>query len=297
MHMTEICIDCDCYVFFRTWFHSSTRRQYFGFLLWDMAVTSLKIIVGPWPIINAIGPREPYWTALIITQIQMLYKREIKVVPVQAMKAYSESRDITPHILNLGCGWRWLANFTARPLYPRERTLYLVQLERLWWSQSRSGDYGEKYPTQCGEFLARLMPCLLLFCCTEHVAYNSVSRQLVFVTFQCKSELQHSLLWRPIDYNTIWLPRANCSCVCWFFSFLLLSQNLGHIAVNIRFMKVRTPLLPGGFVVPDLVFLIWKTIFHIFHSVHYNSNQQMHTVLLTAQYYNTPASTSVGPQW
>jgi len=34
----------------------------------------------------------------------MLYKREIKVVPVQ--KAYSESKDIAPLILNLGSGWR-----------------------------------------------------------------------------------------------------------------------------------------------------------------------------------------------
>jgi len=54
----------------------------------------------------------------------MLYKREVKVVPVHATKAYSESRDIAPLILNLGCGWRWLVNFRPWPLYPRERTIY-----------------------------------------------------------------------------------------------------------------------------------------------------------------------------
>jgi hypothetical protein len=38
-------------------------------------------------------------------QIQILYKSELKVIPVHAMKAYRESRDIVPLILNLGCGW------------------------------------------------------------------------------------------------------------------------------------------------------------------------------------------------
>jgi hypothetical protein len=38
--------------------------------------------------------------------MQMLHKSEVKVVPVHARKAYRESKDIVPLILNLGYGWR-----------------------------------------------------------------------------------------------------------------------------------------------------------------------------------------------
>jgi len=35
-----------------------------------------------------------------------------------AMKAYW-SGGIAPHILDLGFRWRWVVNFTPRPLYPQ----------------------------------------------------------------------------------------------------------------------------------------------------------------------------------
>jgi hypothetical protein len=37
--------------------------------------------------------------------------------------------------------------------------------------------------------------------------------------------------------------------------------------------------------------------FHILHSMHYNSNQRMLTIVLKSQYYNTPAATYFGPHW
>jgi hypothetical protein len=40
-----------------------------------------------------------------------------KVVAVHAMKAYGESGNVAPLILNLGPRWRSVVNFTLRPLY------------------------------------------------------------------------------------------------------------------------------------------------------------------------------------
>ena len=34
-----------------------------------------------------------------------------------AMKAYSGSRGVAPHILNLGTGWRWMVSFTTRQMW------------------------------------------------------------------------------------------------------------------------------------------------------------------------------------
>jgi len=65
-----------------------------------------------------------------------------KVFPIPSMKAYRESRGITPLILNLGSRWRGILNFIPRPLCSRERTP--VPLE-LWLAgpQSQSGLFGE----------------------------------------------------------------------------------------------------------------------------------------------------------
>ena len=48
------------------------------------------------------------------------------------MKAYRESRGITPLILNLGSRWRGMLNFTPRPLCPRERTPVHIELLASW---------------------------------------------------------------------------------------------------------------------------------------------------------------------
>jgi hypothetical protein len=50
-----------------------------------------------------------------------IYSVKGKVVPVHAMEAYTESRDIAPLILTLGSIWRWVASLTTRSLYPRAK--------------------------------------------------------------------------------------------------------------------------------------------------------------------------------
>jgi hypothetical protein len=57
-------------------------------------------------------------TALISLKIVQNVKG--KAVPVHAVKAYRGTRGIAPLILNLGTRWRWVVNFTPRPLYPRK---------------------------------------------------------------------------------------------------------------------------------------------------------------------------------
>jgi len=48
--------------------------------------------------------------------------RNSKIVPNQAMKAYSGCRGIAPPILNLGTREKWVVNFMAQPLWLREGT-------------------------------------------------------------------------------------------------------------------------------------------------------------------------------
>jgi hypothetical protein len=43
------------------------------------------------------------------------------------MTAHKRNRGMDPLILNLGTKWWWMANFTPRPLYPRERTLVSIE--------------------------------------------------------------------------------------------------------------------------------------------------------------------------
>jgi len=45
------------------------------------------------------------------------------VDPLQGMKAYWESRDITPLILNISTRWKWVVNVTPQLLYHQKRNL------------------------------------------------------------------------------------------------------------------------------------------------------------------------------
>jgi hypothetical protein len=49
------------------------------------------------------------------------------------------SGGIAPRILDLGTRWRWMVNFTARPLYPQAKSPRYPLDERLGGPQSRSG--------------------------------------------------------------------------------------------------------------------------------------------------------------
>jgi hypothetical protein len=53
-------------------------------------------------------------------KLSSLYK--VKFFLVHTLKACWGNRGIDPPILNLGPRWRWVANFTPWPFYPRETT-------------------------------------------------------------------------------------------------------------------------------------------------------------------------------
>jgi hypothetical protein len=59
------------------------------------------------------------------------------------MKAYG-SGCIDPHFLDLGTSWRWVVNFTLRPLYPRGKSPRYPLDRKLGGPQSRSGRFGEE---------------------------------------------------------------------------------------------------------------------------------------------------------
>jgi hypothetical protein len=50
-----------------------------------------------------------------------------KFVSLHAMKAFNGNACIDPLIPNFGTRWRWVVNFTHRPLYPRERPTLPIQ--------------------------------------------------------------------------------------------------------------------------------------------------------------------------
>jgi hypothetical protein len=51
---------------------------------------------------------------------------------------------IDPHFLDLGTSWRWVVNFTPRPLHPRGKSPRYPLNRRLGGPQSRSGRFGEE---------------------------------------------------------------------------------------------------------------------------------------------------------
>jgi hypothetical protein len=59
------------------------------------------------------------------------------------MKTYG-SGCIDPHFLDLGTSWRWVVNFTPRPLYSRGRSSRYTLGRRLCGPQSRSRRRGEE---------------------------------------------------------------------------------------------------------------------------------------------------------
>jgi hypothetical protein len=50
---------------------------------------------------------------------------------------------IDPHFLDLGTNWRWVVNFTPRPLYPRGKSPRYPLDRRLGGPQSQSERFGE----------------------------------------------------------------------------------------------------------------------------------------------------------
>jgi hypothetical protein len=65
-----------------------------------------------------------------------------------AMKAHWGSGGIAPRILDLGTRWRWVVNFTLRPLYSQGKSPQYPLDRRLGRPQSRSGHGGEEKNSQ-----------------------------------------------------------------------------------------------------------------------------------------------------
>jgi hypothetical protein len=57
---------------------------------------------------------------------------KIKDAVVHATKAYRRSRDVVPLIHNVGARWRWVVNFTPRPLVTAKESSY--PLNRKVWA-------------------------------------------------------------------------------------------------------------------------------------------------------------------
>ena len=71
-----------------------------------------------------------------------ILKGKGEVAAVQVVKAHTGY--IALRICTLGIKWRWVIDFTPRPLYCRKNTTPCQLLIRMGGSQSRSGRCGEK---------------------------------------------------------------------------------------------------------------------------------------------------------
>jgi hypothetical protein len=61
------------------------------------------------------------------------------------MKAYRGSRGIASFILDLGIRWRWVVNFTPRPLCPSNRSPVPIVYEASWLDpRAGLGVYGKE---------------------------------------------------------------------------------------------------------------------------------------------------------
>jgi hypothetical protein len=70
-------------------------------------------------------------------------KLSLCLIKHYAMKACG-SGCVDPHFLDLGASWRWVINFTPRPLYPRGKSPRYPLNRRLGGPHSRSGRFGEE---------------------------------------------------------------------------------------------------------------------------------------------------------
>ena len=61
-----------------------------------------------------------------------IHSLHLHVKSVHAMKASMGTKVTVPHVLNLGTRWRWVINFTFRPLYPRKRRAGPIHYEVGW---------------------------------------------------------------------------------------------------------------------------------------------------------------------
>jgi hypothetical protein len=64
------------------------------------------------------------------------------------MEVYWGNGGIAPRILDLGIRWRWVVNFTPRPLYPQRKSPWYPLDRGLGGHQSRSGRGGEEKNSQ-----------------------------------------------------------------------------------------------------------------------------------------------------
>jgi hypothetical protein len=77
---------------------------------------------------------EPVWSTVVPTKVKFPWA----LTEHHAIKAYWESGDTAPRILNLGTRLRWVVTFTSRPLYSQGKNLWYPLYRRLGGPQSRS---------------------------------------------------------------------------------------------------------------------------------------------------------------
>jgi hypothetical protein len=119
-----------------------------------------------------------------------------------AMKAYWGSGGMTPRILDLGTGWRWVVSFTPRPLYPQGKSPWYPLVWRAGVPQSR-GILKMPARPMCNRLVTKVtwLPVffiprrIVMVACgitahTPHLFYFS-ERHLTFYRVHCPSARPH----------------------------------------------------------------------------------------------------------
>ena len=65
-------------------------------------------------------------------------------VPVNILKTYTGRGGISPHILNVGTGWRQVFSFSPQYIYPQVKNAHYPPIVRLGWPHIWSRRFEEQ---------------------------------------------------------------------------------------------------------------------------------------------------------
>jgi hypothetical protein len=92
-------------------------------------------------------------------------RRKCKAVPLHALKANGGMSGTTLETVNLNIWWKYVANFTLRPLYPPKKEPHFPWMRRLRGFQRRSGRFRKSKKSPDDAMNRQTIP----FLCNPHV--------------------------------------------------------------------------------------------------------------------------------
>jgi hypothetical protein len=205
-------------------FHYPSIHCLFGSLSWS-GFTSRNLYYFPSPI--------TYLTELP-SSLPRFYSTFIPVLLTEqhAMKASWGNGAISPRILDLGTGWRWVVSFTHRPLYHQGKSPWYQLDRRLGGPQSWSGSGGEETTCQALPGLETLIiqpvaqcyatALLIYIYLRETWILNSMYKNYISMnespSLRIVEPISNKFIfwkWTSLDFEYVLVTKATCLVNTW----------------------------------------------------------------------------------